>query len=107
MKYKADNSRGREKYELNQAYKLYAEYNFPNNETRHPRCKNIADSVLCSLINDEFQFPNCKCVLRKCTACTSIVLPGVEMYSSKRAPMIMLNTYMTQFTCSNHGILIC
>ena len=29
------------------------------------------------------------------------------MDSSNRAPMIMFNTYMTQFTCSNHGILIC
>ena len=28
------------------------------------------------------------------------------MYSSNRAPMIMFNTYMTQFTCSHHGILI-
>ena len=28
------------------------------------------------------------------------------MDSSSRAPMIMFNTYMTQFTCSHHGILI-
>ena len=28
------------------------------------------------------------------------------MDSSNRAPMIMFNTYMTQFTCSNNGILI-
>ena len=27
------------------------------------------------------------------------------MDSSNRAPMIMFNTYMTQFTCSYHGIL--
>ena len=45
-------------------------------------------------------------VMRKCTACNSIALPGVEIYSSNRAPMIMFNTYMTQFTCSHHGILI-
>ena len=36
MKDKADNSRGRKKDELNQAYKSYADYAFPNNETRHP-----------------------------------------------------------------------
>ena len=29
------------------------------------------------------------------------------MYSSNRAPIIMFATYMTQFTCSHHGILIC
>ena len=28
------------------------------------------------------------------------------MDSSHQAPMIMFNTYMTQFTCSHHGILI-
>ena len=28
------------------------------------------------------------------------------MDSSNRAPMIMFNTYMTQYTCSHHGILI-
>ena len=28
------------------------------------------------------------------------------MDSSNRAPMIMFNTYTTQFTCSHHGILI-
>ena len=28
------------------------------------------------------------------------------MDSSIRSPMIMFNTYMTQFTCSHHGILI-
>ena len=40
-------------------------------------------------------------------ACTYIALPGVEIDSLKRAPMIMLKIYMTQFTCSHHGILIC
>ena len=42
MKDKADNSRGREKYELTQAYKSCADYAFPKNETRHPRCENAA-----------------------------------------------------------------
>ena len=42
----------------------------------------------------------------KCTACTSIALPGVERYKSNREKMITFNTYMTQFTCSHHGILI-
>ena len=28
------------------------------------------------------------------------------MDSPNREPMIMFNTYMTQFTCSDHGILI-
>ena len=56
------------------------------------------------MMNDNF--PNRKCVLRKCTACTSISLPGVEIYSSNRAPMIMFKTYMTQFNCSHHGIII-
>ena len=28
------------------------------------------------------------------------------MDSSNISPMIMFNTYMTQFTCSHHGILI-
>ena len=37
MKDKADNSRGRGKCELTPAYKSYAGYAFPNNETRHPR----------------------------------------------------------------------
>ena len=39
MKDKADNSRGREKDELTQAYKSYDDYALPNNETRHPCCK--------------------------------------------------------------------
>ena len=77
MKNKADNSSGREKDELNQAYKSYADCAFPNNQTFHPCCKNVAYYVLCTPTNDEFQFPNCKCVLRKCTDCTYIALPGV------------------------------
>ena len=40
MKDKADNSRGRVKDELNQAYKSYAHYAFPEKETHHPRCEN-------------------------------------------------------------------
>ena len=106
MKDKAENSRGRKKYELTQAYKSYADYVFPEKETRHPRCEIAADSVLCTPTNDECKFPNWKCVLRKCTVCSSIALPGVEMDSSNIAPMIMFNTYMTQFTCSHHVILI-
>ena len=106
MKDKADHSRGRGKDELSQAYKSYADYAFLNNETCHPRCKNASDYVLCIPTNDEWRFPTWKCVLRKCTACTSIDLPGVEIYSSNQAPMIMFNTYMTQFTCSHHSILI-
>ena len=50
--------------------------------------------------------PNWKCVLRKCTVCRAIALPEVEMDTSIRAPMIMFNMYITQFTCSHHGILI-
>ena len=37
MKYKAENSRGRKKDELTQAYKSYDDHNFTNNETCHPR----------------------------------------------------------------------
>ena len=61
---------------------------------------------LCSQTNRECQFTNSKYVLRKCTACTSIAIPGVERDSSNPEPMIIFNTYMTQFTCSHHGILI-
>ena len=46
MKDKAENSRERGKGELTQAYKSYADYEFPNDETRHPRCENALDSVL-------------------------------------------------------------
>ena len=106
MKDKAEFSRGRNKNELNQAYKSYADYAFPNDETCHPRCENAGDSVLCSPTNDESQLPNWKCALRKCTACTYIALPGVEMDSSNRAPMIKFNTYRAQFTCSHNGIPI-
>ena len=77
MKDKADNSCGRKKYELTQAYKSYADYAFPNDETRHPCCENAADCVLCTPNNDDFQFPNSKCVLQKCTACNYISLPVV------------------------------
>ena len=106
MKEKADNLRGRGKGELTQAYKSYADFAFPEKQTCHPRCKNAADSVLCTPTNDKCKFPNWKCVLRKCTVCSFIALPGVEMDSSNRSPMIMFNTFMTQFTCSHHGILI-
>ena len=106
MKDKAENLRRRKIDEFTQAYKSYAIYTFTNNETRHPRCQNAADSILYTQTNDECQFTNWKFVMRKCTACTSIALPGVEIYSSNRAPMITFNTYMTQFTCSHHVILI-
>ena len=52
MKDKADNSRGRWKDKLTQAYKSYADYAFTNNETCHPHCENAADSVLFALTND-------------------------------------------------------
>ena len=55
---KADNSRGRKKEELTQAYKSYADYKFPNNETCHPRFRNAAYSVLFTPTNDECQFNN-------------------------------------------------
>ena len=56
MKAKAENSRGiGKKGQLTQGYKSYADYVFPNNENRHPRCENAADSVLCTPTNDEFQ----------------------------------------------------
>ena len=45
IKDKAENSCGRGKNELTQDYKSYADYAFPNDETRHPRCENAADSV--------------------------------------------------------------
>ena len=47
IKDKADNSCGRKKDELTQAHKSYDDYAFPNNETRHPSCKNAAYSVPC------------------------------------------------------------
>ena len=92
IKDKADNSSGRKKYELTQYYKSYADYVFPNNETRHPRCENVAYYILCQPTNDEFQFPNWKCVLRKCNACTSIDLPGVERGPLNQASIITFNT---------------
>ena len=107
MKEKADNSHGRGKDELTQAYKSYSDYAFPEKQTRHPRCENAADSVRCTPTKGECKFPNCKCVLRKCTVCRAIAIPAVEMDTSIRAPMIMFNTYMSQFTCSHHGILAC
>ena len=101
-----ENSRGRGKDELTEAYKSYADCAFPEKQTRHPRCKNAADYVLCTPTNDEYKVPNWKFVLWKCTVCRAISLPGVEMDTSIRAPIIMFNMYMTQFTCSHHGILI-
>ena len=106
MKDKADNSRGRGGNVLTQSYKSYADYAFPNDKNRHSRYVNAADTVISSPTNDEYQFPYWKYVLRKCTACTYVALPGVEIDSSNKAPMIILNTYMDQFNCSHHGILI-
>ena len=45
MKDKAENSRGRVKDELTQAYKSYADCAFPEKQNCHPHCKNAADSV--------------------------------------------------------------
>ena len=106
MKDKSDNSRGRKNDELTQANKSYADCAFPNDETSHPRCENAADYVLCKPTNYEFQLPSWKCVPQKCTDCNYIALQGVERDLSNRAPMITFNTYVTQFTCSHHGILI-
>ena len=83
IKDKADHSRGKEKDELNQVYKSYSDYFFPNDETRPPRCENAADSVIFTPTNDECQFSNWKCVLQKFIACTFISPSGVEIYSSK------------------------
>ena len=77
MKDKADNSRGRRKDELTKAYKLYADYAFPEKETRHLRCENASDSVFCTPTNDECKIPNWKYVLWKCTVCRAIALPAV------------------------------
>ena len=53
MKDKADNSCGRGKDELTQAYKSYTGYAIQEKETRHPRCENAGDSILCTPTNDE------------------------------------------------------
>ena len=90
MKEKAENSRGRGKDELTQAYKSYADYAFPEKQTRHPRCENSADSVLCTPTNDVCKLPNWKCVLRKCTVHRAIALPVVELDTSIRSPPIVL-----------------
>ena len=58
MKDKAENSLGRGKDELTQAYKSYADYAFPDKQTRHPCCKNAEDSVLCTPTNHECILPN-------------------------------------------------
>ena len=63
---------------------------FQTKKNSHPRCKNAANSVLCTPTNDEFKLPNYECVLRKCTVCSSIALPGVEIDSSNLASMNML-----------------
>ena len=45
MKEKAENSRGRVKDELTQAYKSYADYAFTDKQTHHSRCKNAEDQL--------------------------------------------------------------
>ena len=70
----------KKKDKLTQSYKSYTDYAFPNNETSHPCCENTEEYVLRTPTNDECQFPNWKFILRKCTACTSISIPGVEKY---------------------------
>ena len=57
MREKAENSRGRGKDELTQTYKSYDDYAFPEKQTRHPRYKNAADSVLFTPTNDECKSP--------------------------------------------------
>ena len=74
MKEKAENPLGRGKDELTQAYKSYADHAFPEKQTRHPRCKNAADTVICTPTNDECKWPNWKFVLRKCHVCRAIAL---------------------------------
>ena len=51
MKDKAENSRVRETGELTQAYKSYADHTFPEKQTRHPRCENAADYIICTPTN--------------------------------------------------------
>ena len=58
MKGKSENSLGRGKDELTRAYKSYADYAFPEKQTRHPRCENASDYVLCTPPNDECKLPN-------------------------------------------------
>ena len=48
----------RVKYELTQAYKSYADYEFTEKQARHPHCENAADSILCTPTNDECKLPN-------------------------------------------------
>eukprot|EP00978_Attheya_sp_CCMP212_P009286 scaffold21956_cov70-Attheya_sp.AAC.2 len=105
MEAQANASRSRSKAMLLDAYTTYADFVFPNNEALHPRCENAADSVLCAPTT-ECSLPNWKCVVRHCPSCTSIAIPAVELDTSSTAPMIMFHTYMTQFSCSHHGVLI-
>ena len=75
MKYKAENSRGRKKGELTQAYKSYADYAFTEKQTRHTRCKMHQIMFFVHQIMMNVDTPNWKFVLRKCTVCSSIALP--------------------------------
>jgi hypothetical protein len=105
MEVQANASRSRSKATLLEAYTTYADFVYPNNEPLHPRCETAADSVLCAPTT-ECSLPNWKCVLRQCSVCTTIAIPAIELDTSSTAPMIMFHTYMTQFSCSHHGVVI-
>ena len=96
----------KEKIWINSSLQIICWICISRKQARHPRWEKAANSVFCKPTNDECKFPNWKCVVRKCTVSCSIALPGVEIDSSNRSPMIMFNTYMTWSTCSHHGILI-
>eukprot|EP00978_Attheya_sp_CCMP212_P037520 scaffold177762_cov62-Attheya_sp.AAC.1 len=105
MEVQANASRSRSKATLLEAYTSYADFVFPDNEPRHPRCENAADSVLCAPTT-EYSLPKWKCVLRQCQSCTTIAIPAIELDTSSTAPMIMFHTYMPQFSCSHHGVVM-
>eukprot|EP00978_Attheya_sp_CCMP212_P024273 scaffold76016_cov51-Attheya_sp.AAC.2 len=65
MEVQANASRSRSKATLLEAYTTYADFVFPDNEHRHPRCENSADSVLCAPTT-EYSLPKWKCGLRQC-----------------------------------------
>eukprot|EP00978_Attheya_sp_CCMP212_P028595 scaffold99190_cov42-Attheya_sp.AAC.2 len=91
MEAQSNASRSRAKATLLEAYTNYAEFVFPDNEPRHPRCEDAADSVVCAPIT-EYNLPNWKCVLRRCSSCSTIAIPALELDISSTAPMIMFHT---------------
>ena len=105
MEAQAHASRSRAKASLIEDYEQYSQFVFPENEARHPRCEDAADSVLCAP-TPECSLPNWKCVLRKCTLCSTIDIPDLELDTSNTAPIIMFHTYMTQYSCSQHGVVL-